>query len=186
MISENRLPQHALERLEHAAIILDAATTFYSSYRYIDWSALSALVSLKSLQLSIVWQKEASNIGPASWLDFYDLLEEVLERIPQSTAVTFGTKEGSPERALLGSVAEKRQRGRSGAEVRTIGLGNAPVTVQELTAAEYEELADIIGGINQGAQSGGVDDVFGEYRQGRMKTFSRARVEPMSQTGQTG
>lgn len=180
MISEKRLPQHVLERLEHVAIILDAATTFYSSYRYIDWSALSALVSLKTLQLSIVGQKEASSIGPASWLDYYDLLEEVLERIPASATITWGTKNGSAERSLLETVVTKRQRGRTGTDVQTFGLGNNPVTVQELTAAEYDDMVEIIDGIKQGERSGGLDDVFADYREDRMKMYSRARVEPLS------
>lgn len=180
VISEKRLPQRVLERLEHAAIILDTATTFFSSYRYIDWSALGALISLKTLQLSIVWQRETSHVGAASWLDFYELLEEVLERIPQRTRISYGTKEGSPERALLESVVEKRQRGRVGNEVGTFGTGNTPVTVQELTDAEYAELADVVGEISQGAQSGGIADVYAEYHEDRMRMFAKARFEPLS------
>lgn len=171
VISEKRLPQHALEKLEHAAIILDAATTFYSSYENIDWTALTALTSLKRLQLSIMWQKEVSNSGPASWLDFYDLLEEVLERLPASTIIAYGTNDGSPERAMLEALAERRQRGR--------GTGTNAVTVQELTTAEYAEVASVVGNIGQGAKSGGIEDVFAEYRQVEMGMLAKTRVEPL-------
>ena len=177
VISEKRLPQHVLEKLHHVAIVLDTATTFYSSYRNIDWTALTALVSLKTLQLSIVWQREISSSGPASWMDFYDLMEEVLERIAPATVITYGTKEDSAERALLQTVVDRRQRGRTGTEVRVFGVGNSPVTVQELTVAEYAELADVMSDVTQGAKSGGVEDVFAEYREDRMRMFSRVRVQ---------
>lgn len=177
VISEKRLPQYVLERLEHAAIVLDTATTFYSSYHNIDWTALTALVSLKTLQLSIIWQREASSTTPASWMDFYDLLEEVIERIPRNTAITYGTEEGTPERELLGTVVERRQRGRTGAGWGQHGAG--PVSVQELTAAEYAELEEMVGSFDQGARSGGIEDVYAEYHEDRMKMFSKARVEPL-------
>lgn len=171
VVSEKRLPQHVLEQIEHAAIILDAATTFYSAYRNIDWNALTALTALKTLQISIVWQRSVSDTASASWLDFYDLLEEVLQRIPASTKIMYGTKPDSAERDLLQTVAARRQQGRT--------TGANAVTVQEFTPAEYAELAEVVvGNISQGSQSGGNDDVFAEHREGRYRMFAKT-VQPL-------
>lgn len=178
VVSEKRLPQHVLEKLQHAVIILDAATTFYSSYQNIDWSALGALVSLKTLKICIVWQCEGTSPSAASWLDFYELMEQVLERIPQSTKVMYGADKDAPEHELVKNVIERRQQGRTFPQ---IGIGRGPVSVQELTTAEYAELEEVVGEINQGEQSGGVEDVYAEYRPDQMRMFSKTRVEPRSQ-----
>ncbi|KXS95795.1 hypothetical protein AC579_9941 [Pseudocercospora musae] len=67
VISETRLPQHVLERLEKVCMVFDVTETFRASYREdVDFTALTALTNLTNLRLGVVFD-ESSGYPEEFW-----------------------------------------------------------------------------------------------------------------------
>ena len=159
-ISESRLPQRVLEKLEHVSVVLDLTNNFHAHYSDVDWTAFSALVSLRSMRIAVLALMEGdSYILPrdchASINELLaDLLPEIFERIPVETRLTYGTVEGIEERAMSDRALAIRSNGMKG-----------QCMVREVPAVELMEMAEEVRrNVEQGCKSGGVKDVFAEYR----------------------
>ena len=144
-----------LEKLQHLGVILDCTGYFRASYEDVDWTPFSALTSLHTLRLTIVRSHNDADPVPPRPLD--DLVEEllphILERIPVETKLEYGTEAGSSEREALDQTVERRLRGRPNAWVAKESDGN-----------EVARIAAGLVDVQRGCKSGGVRDVFAEYR----------------------
>ena len=162
-IAEARLPQRVLEKLQHLTVLLDATSYFFASYSDVDWTAFSALVSLRTLRIALITVD-----GTAAGANFAtrrlrylpdlvaELLPEILERTPASTKVVYGTQADSEERIISDGVREARKR----------GSPHKP-TVIEISTLELTEIGmEVTKHVNRGCKSGVVDDVFWEHRDG--------------------
>lgn len=167
-ISEARLPQRVLEKIQHMTIILDCTTFSRAAYEDVDWMALTALTSLKTLRITIL--RVIGNPGGPMRLtsvrhpDMYDrLLIQVLERIPASTQVIYGTADDCEERKIVDAVKARRQLGLTGS-LQVLEVDGESLT--DLSQSEEVQVAE------QGCKSGGVEDVFAEYRSDRIVELS--------------
>jgi len=156
-ISEDRLPQAVLERVEHLFVLLDCTDYFNASYADVDWAAFSAMVSLKSIRITMVHRK----ISPQQRLTAlliaelkeFNVVAQILERIPATAKVTYGTTEGSPQRNVVWQVVNARARAVGGTVVEA--------TSEDLETAE-RECKDLV----RGCLSSCGDDV---YKAGRAR-----------------
>ncbi|KAK5170576.1 uncharacterized protein LTR77_005164 [Saxophila tyrrhenica] len=167
IISSSRLPQRVLEKLQHICLILDGcgAVGASPSYADVDWTALTALVSLKTLRLTLlavglpchpVWKHEDYFAGVNRYCQ--DLVREVIERVPAATNIYYGTEEGSIERDIASR------------------LVNAP-PISHYPAGEVDEetLAIAVSTLEAepGSKSGSVAKVFGDSDVERVVSFQR-------------
>ena len=159
-IAESRLPQRILEKLQHMSVILDATSYFSAGYEDVDWTAFSALISLKTIRITLltVGIRPSTNFLPRRLRPLRELvaelLPEILERIPAATQISYGTHSCSEERKISDHAVEVRQRGRLD-KMRLI----------EVDAYELTEIGlGVAKNVERGCKSGGVDDVFWENR----------------------
>lgn len=160
-IAEARLPQRILEKLQHMSVILDATSYFSAGYEDVDWTAFSALVSLRTLRISLIMVGSSPagmnfvtrRLRPLPDL-VAELFPEILERIPAATEILYGTNTCSEERKISDHAIEVRERGRLD-----------KLTVMEVDANELAEMgSEVAKHIGRGCKSGGTDDVFWEHR----------------------
>lgn len=180
VINESRLPQPALEKLQHVCLICDATANFQASYEDVDFTPLSALVSLKTLRLCILFTSSpqtATEVLPASVLA---LTAQILERVPASTRIICELESGSPQQKLAAYVrlkgVERHERGRAGRSfMRTTGnAGGSSVRLISTVAPEMiREAVDSVEAVDgfRGAQSGTGSDVFAGHRE-ELKGFA--------------
>lgn len=161
-IAEARLPQRVLEKLQHLTVLLDCTSYFSASYADVDWTAFSALVSLRTIRFSLITVGGVPSgtsfvtrrLRPLADL-FAELLPEILERIPASTSIFYGTDDGSAERNVCYRAVEVRSRGRLD-----------KLTVTETDGEELAELGlEVTKHVERGCKSGVVEDVFWEHRE---------------------
>lgn len=158
-ISEDRLPQAVLERVQHLFVILDCTDYFNASYADVDWAAFSALISLKSIRISMVHRK----ISPQQRLTAlliaelkeFNVVAQILERIPATAKIFFGTTQGSPQRDVVRQVVNARARAVGG-------------TVVEAASEDLEKAGKDCRDLIRGRLSSCVDDV---YKAGRTRKF---------------
>lgn len=171
--AETRLPQRVLERLQHMAVFLDCTNFFNAAYADVDWTAFCALVSLNTIRLSLITVD-----GTPTGTHFVtrrirdlpeivaDLPPELLERIPASTNIIYGTNADSEERRLCERVVEVRQRGRLDM-----------LTVVKVEASALAEVGSKVARfVDRGCRSGDVDDVYCEHREGSKVEFGAMRT----------
>ena len=158
VIAEARLPQRVLEKLQRLSVTLDARSYFHNNYNDVDWKPFAAMTSLKMLRLALITTNSTS-FGFRTVPDIVmELLPEILERIPADTKVLYGTEDGFEERHISGQAVEVR--------VSAAGWANS-VTEREVDTKQLSELAgEVSKNVVQGCRSGGIDDVFAEYRTG--------------------
>lgn len=176
-ISEKRLPQPVLEKLVHICVLLDCTCPFRAEYSDVDFTPFAALTSLKTLRLRHL---SVANEALRQDLRFQPLVSEILERIPASTHVLYGPGEDDDGVAIYPLNASMAQpaivEGRIPmAEVIRDRERRVRLEIRETTASEWE---DAVGGlvVEQGCKSGGVRDVWAEYREGYQ--YSKARFVP--------
>jgi hypothetical protein len=150
-----------LEKLQHMSVILDATSYFSAGYEDVDWTAFSALVSLRTLRISLIMVGSSPagmnfvtrRLRPLPDL-VAELFPEILERIPAATEILYGTNTCSEERKISDHAIEVRERGRLD-----------KLTVMEVDANELAEMgSEVAKHIGRGCKSGGTDDVFWEHR----------------------
>jgi hypothetical protein len=162
-IAEARLPQRVLKKLQHLTVLLDATSYFNASYSDVDWTAFSALVSLRTLRIALITvggTPAGANFVTRRLRHLPDLvaelLPEILERIPASTELVYATMADSEERKISERAIEVRERGRLD-----------KLTVMEIGAHELAEIGlEVTKHVDRGCKSGVVDDVFWEHRDG--------------------
>lgn len=172
-ISESRLPQRVLEKLQHMCIILDCTATFRASYEDVDWTQVSALTSLKTLRLTTIARSRGQGHnhrtnGEIAKYYASNCLPHVLNRIPASTRVAYGTLTGTLERTLVENLIGIR---RNSAPKEALMGRIVDIAVSEIDCgivrAKMDEIAGMREGtVKQGSMSGGVGDVWSEYRDG--------------------
>ena len=150
-ISEARLPQEVLERLQHFCVILDCTDYFNASYADVDFDAFAALTSLKSLRLTSIYRRNQPNqvLAPLHipQLKDFNVVAQILERIPASTKLYFGTEKGSKQHEAVEVLLEVRAGGDGG-------------PVEEAPAADLEAAAVGVPGLIRGCKSAIGGDVF--------------------------
>ena len=173
VIAETRLPQQTLEKLQHLTVLLDCTSYFNAAYEDVDWHAFGALISLKTLRLSLITVGGAptgTNFVTRQLLPLPQLVAglwpEILERIPASTDIIYGTDVESDERKLADRIVEKRQRGRLD-----------KLTVMELGGEGLAEMGlDVTKHVERGRKSGTMKDVFLFHREGSSTKCAAARL----------
>jgi hypothetical protein len=173
LIPKSRLPQAVLAKLQHMCLILDGCS-FYahsgpyeSTYDDVDWNAVTALTSLKTVRLTVlavalpprpICKDEVYFTAAKKYCQ--DLLREVVERVPASTKITYGTGEGSAERDIVTSILKR--------------YNDYPVSDHEAGEVDGESLALAASTMEAeaGCKSGSVADVFEERHQGAMWTIN--------------
>lgn len=128
VINESRLPQPALENLEHVCLVCDGTANLQASYDDIDFTPLSALVSLKTLRLCMVFSSTPrDSIEMLSGI-VTEVTAQILVRIPAATQLLYSLEAGSLQEALVEYVrakgAERHTRGSAGRSF-TAMTGNA-------------------------------------------------------------
>lgn len=164
-ISESRLPQRSLEKLQHFCVIFDCTIIFNAGYKEVDFAAFEALVSLETLRVSMLYATEDIWGVSRDPVDRgMELLTEILMRVPRSTEVLCGF-EGSQQEKVLEQVLEKRRQGRQLPDVVQIAKGD------DIKAA----IAQVPGHI-RGTKNGQNPDVFAEYREQLTSGMSRVSM----------
>ncbi|KAK4561269.1 hypothetical protein LTR86_004586 [Recurvomyces mirabilis] len=114
-ISETRLPQPVLERLRHFCVILDCTDYFNASYADVDFDAFSALTSLKTLRLTSIYRRNQPSqvLAPLHipQLKDFNVVAQILERVPSSTELLFATEQGSQQNDAVKALIETRSAG---------------------------------------------------------------------------
>jgi hypothetical protein len=152
-ISEDRLPQRLLERLLHLCVVLDCTEYFNASYADVDFGAFEALTSLKTLRVAMIYRKHypSQMLAPLHipQLREFNILAQILERIPASTKLFFGTESGTQQHEVVLALLAMRKAGHSG-------------VVEEALAAHLESAAVGVPGLVRGCKSDASHDVFAE------------------------
>lgn len=178
-IPERRLPQPVLEKLINLCIILDCTAPFRASYEDVDFTAFSALISLKKLRFVVVYDtppppaegdEEEEAKGPRHC---ELLLEHILTRIPRETEVLCHIEPGSQQGQAVQELVDARERknreilgsnnSRAGRGMR-LTLVEIPVGVSVMRREHVAELLAMVPGEVRGTKSGGITDVFAAYR----------------------
>lgn len=184
-ISESRLPQSVLSKIQNLFIILDCASLFRASYKDVDFTTFSALVSLKRLRVAVLysdadWQEreqageeEEAVKGPR---DCQELFEQIVSRVPKAAEVLCSYENGSLQDDRVQELVAAKVK-ENHAFDRHARIGNR-IGQMFLTSSEPAEridvmLPDYVSKIMarvppevRGSKSGGVEDVFAEYRTG--------------------
>ncbi|PPJ54026.1 hypothetical protein CBER1_02949 [Cercospora berteroae] len=163
IISETRLPQPVLEKLELVFLILDCTASFRADYEDVDFTALEALKSLKTLRLAVVFDR-ASGLGEI--YGEFNPLTEILSRVPASTRILCGVGEDSaPARYLAEAVRKKKM---PVTQWRN-GNGNLRNTIEDraISVIEKQTLEAAVAAVEsdvRGTKLGAHRDVFSAYR----------------------
>ncbi|GAB7359711.1 hypothetical protein MBLNU230_g6886t1 [Neophaeotheca triangularis] len=161
IVSEKRLPQHVLQRLQHFCLVLDCAANFGAECADVDFAALEALTSLKTLRVCVVARSATDGERPMEWA--VSLLAEVLERVPLSTKVEFGSVPG-PIEEFVSKTKEQSKRTNGNFRFGLDMSGQRGPRVEEVPAAELEAGAALVGDERRGCRSGKSEDVYGDVQ----------------------
>lgn len=145
-ISESRLPQRVLEKIEHLCVVFDCTGSLYGSYEEVDFAAFEALVKLKTLRIGMIY---AGDVDQSA----HELFTEVLMRVPRDARVLCGIEEGSQEGRLLEDVLRARR------EVR-----QNPEEIKVMGKDFIERSVAKVPGEVRGMKNGSNPDVFARYR----------------------
>ncbi|KAI5361868.1 hypothetical protein Slin15195_G055190 [Septoria linicola] len=168
VIAETILSQPILEKLEHVFLILDCTANFRADYEDVDFTALEALISLKTLRLAVVYDEMS---GLADFYPEFNAMSEILCRVPAETLIVSMVEEGSWQADHLAEAMHKRQM-----PVSQFGNGNGNlrnvVQQRSIKRIEQETLDAAVRTAStdvRGSKSGKNGDVFASYRveQGR-------------------
>ncbi|KAK3070735.1 hypothetical protein LTR53_009933 [Teratosphaeriaceae sp. CCFEE 6253] len=106
-ISEKRLSQSVLRKIQKLCVILDCTDYFNASYADVDFSAFTHLVSLRSLRIAMVFRKHypTQTLAPLHLpqLREFNVVAQVLERVPASTGLFFGTEKETLQNEIVRS-----------------------------------------------------------------------------------
>jgi len=166
-ISEKRLPQPVLEKLVHLCVLLDCTGPFRAEYADVDFTPFAALTSLKTLRLRHL---SVANEALRQDLVFQPLVTEILERVASSTRVLYGPEEGDDGVAMYPLNASMAQPAVTEGRVPMAKVfrdreRRVRLEIRETTGSEWEDaMKDLV--VEQGGKSGGVRDVWAEYREG--------------------
>ncbi|KAK0279028.1 hypothetical protein LTR35_008763 [Friedmanniomyces endolithicus] len=145
-IPSKRLPPPVLRRLQHMCVILDCTDYFNSSYAEVDFEAFQYLSSLQTLRLAMVYRKHyaTQTLAPLyiPQLREFNVVAQILERVPASTRLLFGTEKGTWQHGVVQSMNGMRAlyRDRQG-------------TLEEAPAADLEAAARGVPGLVRGCKS---------------------------------
>lgn len=149
-------------------MVLDCCTRWFrAEYSDVDWAAFTALISLKTLRIAVLDQSTFSAELENDPSPVQALLREILERIPATTKVSYGTLEGSPEQHFVHTILEKYNK--------DLGPGSE---FAELRGSVLSHCEGLMSDLDRGCKSGGISDVFAEYRHMYQRTGS-SRVSDM-------
>ncbi|CAK1364641.1 unnamed protein product [Cercospora beticola] len=174
IISETRLPQSVLEKLEHVFLVLDCTASFRADYEDVDFTALEALKSLKTLRLAVVYDSAS---GLREIYEEFNPLTEILSRVPASTRVLCGVAEGSQQAEYLAEAVRKKKMP---VTQWTNGNGNLRNAIEDraISVIESETLKVAVAAVEddvRGTKLGAHADVFSAYRaEQRTVTFRSA------------
>lgn len=185
-ISESRLPQSVLSKIQCLFIILDCTSPFRASYEDVDFTAFSALVSLKRLRVAVLYsdedrQEEAQMEGGEGTVkgprDCQVLFEQILSRTPKAVEVLCSYENGSPqddrmEELIAAKVKEKQafvRNTRIGSRIAGMQLTSSepPERIQIMLSHDVSKILARVAPEVRGCKSGGIEDVFAEYRTGQ-------------------
>ncbi|KAK5123811.1 hypothetical protein LTR85_002447 [Meristemomyces frigidus] len=120
---------------------MDCTNYFNASYSDVDFAAFEALVSLKTLRIAMIYRRnhESQVLAPLHIpeLPDFNVVAQILERIPANTKLSFGTVSGSQQSQMTSDLIGKgggRARGNGGMIVE------APPTDLEAAATGVKEL----------------------------------------------
>ncbi|KAK4961792.1 hypothetical protein LTR10_002283 [Elasticomyces elasticus] len=146
-IPARRLPSAVLARLQHMCLILDCTDYFNSSYADVDFDAFKSLTGLRTLRIAMVYRKhyDTQTLAPLHipQLKDFNVVAQILERVPASTRLLFGTEKGTQQHDLIKASNGLRSayRDRQG-------------TVEEASAADLEAAANGVPDLVRGCKSG--------------------------------
>ncbi|EMC94175.1 hypothetical protein BAUCODRAFT_150378 [Baudoinia panamericana UAMH 10762] len=151
-ISERRLPQAALQKIRHLSVILDCTEYFNASYADVDFDAFNSLTALRTLRIAMVYRKHyaTQKLAPLhiATLPNYNAVAQILERIPASTTLYFGSEVGSQQHDVVLDLIEDR--------ISSRGL----FKVEEAPAADLEAAAKGVPGLVRGCKSGIIQNIY--------------------------
>ncbi|KAK5710247.1 hypothetical protein LTR17_019017 [Elasticomyces elasticus] len=104
-IPARRLSHAVLTRLQHMCLILDCTDYFNSSYADVDFDAFKSLTGLRTLRIAMVYRKhyDTQTLAPLHipQLREFNVVAQILERVPASTRLLFGTEPDSAQHDLI-------------------------------------------------------------------------------------
>ena len=168
IISETRLPQNILEKLEHVFFILDCTSNFRASYEDVDFTALEALISLKKLR-SVVMYDEASGLEDV--FEEFNAMTEILSRVPASVKIVHEVVEGSQQAEYLREAVENRMGHLNNWSNGGFIPRNAARNIKTIEQDALKAAVNAIERDVRGNKSGGSSDVFAAYRGDRGSRF---------------
>jgi hypothetical protein len=156
LIPESRLPQKVLERLQRVCLILDCTATYKSPFSELDPQVLSAFINVQHLRVAVVLRTD----GDAASQDMRDslwmLLSYVIQHAPPRARIEYGVVAGSDEERIADELKIRRQK---------TFRHEQRVVVVVVPGSELAEMTlGYVSMFDQGCHSGGVADVFAEYR----------------------
>jgi hypothetical protein len=145
-----------LEKLQRVCLILDCTATFRAPFTELDLDVLRAFTSLEQLRVAVVLRTDPDAASQAMRASLGTLFGLILERIPAKTRVEYGVVAGSDEEKVAEELKVRRQK---------TFRREQRVVVVVVGGSELEKLAQgIPPDLEKGSLSGGVADVFKEYR----------------------
>jgi hypothetical protein len=153
VINESRLPQHALEKLQHVCIIVDCTATIQASLEDVDFTSLEALVSLRTLRLGFVLYKSPYVVEHGYELGLQYLITQILTRIPATTKILTEFDGQAVQSEVMEKVRAERARARRESDCIFI-----------VPAGKVDEAFKAIDSEIRGQRSGQTRDVFAEHR----------------------
>lgn len=154
-ISENRLPQDVLRRLRHLCVILECTDYFNAGYADVDFEPFEALTSLQSIRIAMIYRRSSPRQSLPSMhiahLREYNVVAQILERIPASTQLLFATEPVTVQHQAARAIMGRRAVYRSGAD-------------EEASAVALEAAANGVPDLVRGCKSGLSKDAFSGSR----------------------
>lgn len=139
-----------------------------------DFTALEALKSLKTLRLAVVFD---SSSGLGEIYEEFNPLTEILSRIPSGARILCGVEEDSPQASYLAETVRKKKMP---VTQWTNGNGNLRNAIEDraISVIESEALKAVVAAVEddvRGTKLGAHGDVFSAYRaEQRTVTFRSA------------
>ncbi|SMR49081.1 unnamed protein product [Zymoseptoria tritici ST99CH_3D1] len=162
VINESRLPQHALEKLQHVTLIVDCTASLKVSLEGVDFTFLEALVSLRTLRLGFVLYRGVYFIEKGFEMDLQHLMVQILLRVPATTHIECHFEEGSIQSEVMNGILKERARIRP----------RDPDSVYIVSAEKADEAFKSIDPYFRGQMSARTKDVFAEHRSHRTRGFA--------------
>ncbi|KAH9809830.1 hypothetical protein Tdes44962_MAKER06071 [Teratosphaeria destructans] len=144
-IPDSLLPPRVLPKVQHLCVVLDCTNYFNASYADVDFSPFEALVSLKTLRIAMIYRKQypSQKLTPLHISDYkdYNVVAQILERVPATALVTYGTVPGSAQHDFL-------------QQLRTMRMQESGKRAQEAPVADLEDAGSGVKGLVRGARCG--------------------------------